>query len=88
MKEIIKSEEENKNIIELETTESIESLLKKFKQESVTQGEKLEFIGIENRDVYNTTAPFEYKGKQYLIGRTESPDKDTDYQSIFFENIF
>jgi len=87
MKETIKNKttEIKKNTIEPETTESIESLLEKFKQQKQFQGEKLEFNGVENRDVYNTTAPFEYKGKQYLIGRTESPDKDTDYQSVFFE---
>ncbi len=72
------------NITEFEETKNINELLKEFKQKEQPVGEKLKFEGIESKDIYNTTAPFEYYEKRYLVGRVESPDKETDSQSIFF----
>lgn len=69
----------------LEAPGSIDKLLEDFNQREQPGGKKLEFEGVENRDVYNTTAPFKYEEKEYLVGRVESPNKDSDSQSIFFE---
>ncbi len=74
------------NIMETGKPKSIAELLEDFKRTEQVSGEKLKFTGVGNKDVYNTTAPFEYEGERYLIGRVESPDKDTDYQSVFFTN--
>ncbi|MCK5211630.1 DUF1861 family protein [Candidatus Parcubacteria bacterium] len=67
------------------TQENIDKMLEDFNKKKQLRGEKLKFEGVGNKDVYNPTAPFEYHGKRYLIGRVESPDKQTDSQSIFFK---
>lgn len=46
--------------------------------------EKLQFEGVENKDVYNITAPFELGGKTYIAGRVESPENTADTRSVFF----
>ena len=60
------------SITGLEAPESIDELLENFKRGEPPRGEKLKFEGVVDKDVYNTTAAFEYNGKKYLIGRVES----------------
>lgn len=72
------------SIIVPEAPKNINELLEEFKQKEQPIGERLKFRGIGSKDVYNTTAPFEYYRKRYLVGRVESPEKETDSQSIFF----
>ena len=67
---------------------SCSELLKEFKQreekEKTPLGEKLEFKGVGDKDVYNITAPFEVDEITYILARVESRDSQTDTQSIFF----
>jgi hypothetical protein len=46
----------------------------------VTQ--KLQFEGVEGRDVYNITAPFEDDGELVIAGRVEN--RDTEYSDVLF----
>lgn len=41
----------------------------------VYESAKLTFIGVDGFDVYNTSIPFTYKGKQYIYGRVEKRDE-------------
>lgn len=45
--------------------------------------EKLKFTGIEGKDVYNITAPFEIKGEKIIAGRVESRDSENS-KTVFF----
>lgn len=68
--------------------QSCSELLKEFKQrekkEKMPLGEKLEFRGVGDKDVYNITAPFEVDGITYILARVESRDSQTDTESMFF----
>jgi len=44
---------------------------------------KLAFSGVGNRDVYNITAPFQWHGVEYLMGRVEARDTESA-ESVFF----
>lgn len=46
------------------------------------KGEKLIFDGVDGRDVYNITAPFEDEGELVIAGRVEG--RDTQYSDIMF----
>ena len=37
----------------------------------IYESSTLQFVGVDGCDVYNTTIPFWYEGKQYLFGRVE-----------------
>lgn len=37
----------------------------------IYESSTLQFVGVDGCDVYNTTIPFRYEGKQYLFGRVE-----------------
>lgn len=53
---------------------SIRELREKFEQEKAgkqEQGVLLTFEGVEGYDVYNTSVPFLYEGKEYIFGRVE-----------------
>ena len=53
---------------------SIRELREKFEQERAEkqeQGILLTFEGVEGYDVYNTSVPFMYEGKEYIFGRVE-----------------
>lgn len=39
---------------------------------TIYESETLTFIGVDGFDVYNTSIPFTYKGKNYLFGRVEN----------------
>ena len=41
------------------------------KQCKIYEKSILRFVGVDGYDVYNTTIPFWYEGKQYLFGRVE-----------------
>ncbi len=41
------------------------------------------FNGVDGYDVYNPTAPFEYKGKNIIIGRVEKRDSESS-EAVFF----
>lgn len=47
-------------------------------------GEKLKFVGVGKKDVYNITAPFEVNGQSYIAGRVESRHLVEDAQTMFF----
>ena len=81
---IMTTDIERENIYQLKKIKTIDDLLEEFQGNEQLQGEKLQFTGVENKDVYNSTTPFEYQGQQYIIARVESPDRDTDYRSVFF----
>ncbi|MCK5459848.1 DUF1861 family protein [Candidatus Parcubacteria bacterium] len=82
--EILKNKEKESAV----SPKSCSELLKEFKQmgekEKMPLGEKLEFRGVGNKDVYNPTAPFEVDGITYILGRVESRNRETDTQSMFF----
>ena len=48
-------------------------------------GEKLKFIGIEGRDVYNITKPFKDAGEYIIAGRVESRDSEVSEVNFFKE---
>ena len=54
------------------------------RKEREPKAEKLRFEGVEGKDVYNVTAPFESDGKTYIVGRVESPETIADAHSVFF----
>lgn len=47
-----------------------------------SRGEKLIFRGVDGRDVYNITAPFEDEGDMVIAGRVER--RNTEYSDIIF----
>ena len=76
--QIIQSEKpENKIIL------SVEHLLSKYDKNSVLSVKKLVFKGVD-KDVYNITSPFEINGMQYIAGRVESRESETDSKTMFF----
>ncbi len=82
--EVLKNKEKE-NLLK---PKSCSELLKEFKQreerEKMPLGEKLEFRGVGDKDVYNPTAPFEVDGVDYIIARVESRDSQIDTKSMFF----
>lgn len=61
-------------------------LLKEYLETtSVKKAEKIKFVGVEGKDVYNITAPFENAGKLIIAGRVEPRDSEFS-QACFFEN--
>jgi len=64
---------------------SCRELLEVFeKKDKLPKGEKLKFEGIDNKDVYNITAPFEIDGTFYIAGRVEPRSTNLDAQVAFF----
>lgn len=41
------------------------------KEKKIYESAKLKFIGVEGYDVYNSSIPFDWKGKSYIFGRIE-----------------
>ena len=63
---------------------SCQQLLADYKGKKVNYyGEKLQFDGVGNRDVYNITAPFEDGGELIIAGRVEERESE-DSEVIFF----
>ncbi len=55
------------------------------KREQLPAGELITFEGVDDKDVYNITAPFVIDGKTYIAGRVESRGTESDSQTRFFE---
>lgn len=57
---------------------NIRELREKFDQEMAAKGVTgniLKFEGVDGYDVYNTSHPFSYEGKEYMFGRVERRDE-------------
>lgn len=60
-------------------------LLREFKEKNkitIFKTGKLTFIGVDGKDVYNITAPFQSGGKTVIAGRVEQ--RDSEYSSVIF----
>ena len=67
----------------LTRTQTCQELLEEYiAQGHHSRGEKLVFKGVEGRDIYNITAPFEDEGDMVIAGRVES--RSTEYSDIMF----
>ncbi|MEX2144794.1 MAG: DUF1861 family protein [Candidatus Spechtbacterales bacterium] len=61
-------------------------LLHEFEQrEELIKGEKLNFSGVDERDVYNISAPFWVGDKEYIAGRIEAREAWADSYVAFFQ---
>lgn len=61
-------------------------LLMEFEEKKFnTLGEKLKFVGIEGKDVYNITKPFKDAGELIIAGRVESRDSEVSEIKFFRE---
>ncbi|OAB40123.1 MTP-1 family protein [Paenibacillus glacialis] len=65
-------------------TKTCATLLREYQQsnKTVRNPEKLTFMGVGDKDVYNITAPFEDEGEQVIAGRVES--RDSEHSEIVF----
>lgn len=64
--------------------QSCASLLADFHAKGLElQGERLHFVDVGERDVYNITAPFEDRGERVIAGRVEPRDSEHS-QVVFF----
>lgn len=62
-------------------------LLKKFEEkEKLPAGEKLQFAGVGENDVYNISAPFEIGDRTVMTGRVEARKEWASSHILFFEN--
>jgi hypothetical protein len=62
-------------------------LLMEFEDKNIKSiGEKLTFVGIEDRDVYNITKPFLDNGEMIIAGRVESRDSEISEVKFFKES--
>ncbi len=68
----------------MEKPRSIKSLLAGCKP-NIKKIKKLKFKGVEERDVYNITAPFKVKRTWYLIGRVELREREMGTKAVFFK---
>ncbi|WP_445667131.1 MTP-1 family protein [Paenibacillus sp. FSL E2-8871] len=61
-----------------------EQLLMEYamKEVSVTNTQKLTFTGVDHKDVYNITAPFQDEGEWVIAGRVES--RDSEHSDVVF----
>ncbi|HEY8420330.1 MAG TPA: DUF1861 family protein [Thermoclostridium sp.] len=63
--------------------QSCSELLKNFEKTQFTaKGEKIKFINVGDRDVYNITAPFDIDGKRIIAGRVEK--RDSEFSQVMF----
>lgn len=61
----------------------VQSLLHDYhKRNENIQAKKLVFTGVEGKDVYNITAPFEDEGLMVIAGRVEG--RDTEFSEVVF----
>ena len=66
--------------------ETIQELRKNYLLgQRAKQGELLRFQGVDNRDVYNCSVPFEYDGKTYILGRVEKRNEWANSMTLLFE---
>lgn len=76
----------DKNVT-LEENKIIKELLNNYSSDNIISSKKLIFCGIENKDVYNITSPVIISGKEYILGRVESRESETDSKVLFFKKI-
>jgi|LGOV01.1.fsa_nt_gb hypothetical protein len=50
------------------------------------ESKKITFINVDNRDVYNISAPFVFEGLKYIVARVE-PRENINAKSCFFKQI-
>lgn len=69
------------------TAKSYSELVQNFQEKPQPQGVRLEFQGegLEDKDVYNPTAPIVYRGRRFLAARVESRASELNSQIMFFE---
>jgi len=65
----------------------IKTLLSHYNKKSVKKTKKIKFFGIENKDVYNITAPFKIKRSTYILGRVEPREHEIGSRAMFFKRI-
>jgi hypothetical protein len=78
----------NSNIIEKNSYNPLQctELLKNFEEKEVISfGNKLNFSGVNNSDVYNISAPFNIGNKIFISGRVENRNAWANSQVMFFE---
>jgi hypothetical protein len=64
----------------------VTTLLRRYRaQPPSLRGERLRFVGVPGRDVYNPTREFVIGGKSVLAARVESREIETDSVITFFE---
>ncbi len=64
------------------------TLLSNFEnKENKSAGEKLKFIGVNDADVYNISAPFNFAGKKLISGRIEKRNIIADSEVKFFKEV-
>lgn len=65
---------------------SLRELVLEFEaEERLPQGELLEFEGVDGKDVYNITAPFEVEGRSCIAGRVEAREHWANSETVVFE---
>jgi len=65
---------------------SVEELLEEFEaSQALANGKKLVFSGVDGRDVYNITAPFQVGGETIIAGRVERRETELA-ETMFFVN--
>ncbi|AZR73250.1 hypothetical protein BBF96_07540 [Anoxybacter fermentans] len=70
-------------IFESGKKQTCKELLLDFKsKKQQLKGEKLHFVDVDGRDVYNITAPFEDAGEMVIAGRVEA--RDSEDSEVFF----
>jgi hypothetical protein len=57
-------------------------MLEQFDSRALQLGERICFAGVEDRDVYNITAPFIDRGELIIAGRVEG--RDTEFSQVIF----
>lgn len=63
--------------------QSLRELLEIFEKTKMTaMGEKIRFINVDGRDVYNITAPFDVDGKKVIAARVE--ERHSEFSKVMF----
>ncbi len=63
----------------------ITNILKVYKSPKIVNLKKLKFLNVNKHSVYNVTAPFNYEGKTYIIGRVENKQELSEV--VFFKKV-
>jgi len=69
----------------MKLTENVRKAVQDYDENRrVLASAKLSFSGVNGKDVYNITAPINYKGSRIISGRVENRDSEEDSQTMFF----
>ena len=63
---------------------NVQSLLATYDKRKILDIRKLDFVGVEGKDVYNITALFQNAGREYIAGRVEPREDELNSQVMFF----